>query len=213
MSSARPLAGAVDLVVPDDMFDLLAPEDDAAARERIADLVARTFPRMDEAARGSMTDALMSWRAMMRAQGVVYHGLTTVPAEQSPTAQAVHWHVLAGVVDVPAHDVVDVATVVSRHLGQQVSEERSYVERFETTMGWGVGLITEVDLLQQGADTPGHVVGLTAALSAPHGDTRGLLVVGLCVDLQSHLQMSAVIAAIAARSVVRAEAPLPPADA
>lgn len=211
--SAHPLAGSVDLAVPEDMFDLIAPDDDGAARDKIADLVGRVFPRMKDAAQASMTDAVMSWRAMMREQGVVYHGLATVPAEQSPTAQAVHWHVLAGVVDLPAHDTVDMATLLSRHLGQQLTEDRAYVERFDTTMGWGVGLITEVDLVQQDDAEPAHVVGLSAAVSAPHGGTRGLLVVGLCLDLHSHLQMSAVVAAMAAASVVRAEDDLVAADA
>lgn len=194
--------GTIDLFLPTDLVDLAQPGDEDAARGSYEDLARQVFPTMEPAARGQLVDALMGWRTLLADRGVVLHGLVSVPADGD--VAAANWHLLAGVVDVPEAGELDAGVVCERYLRQKVDPDRVYTESFATDMGWGVGVITEVDVVPPPELLPLFSVpprvGLAAALAAPPDSELGLLVLGFAFELEHHLEMAGVVAAIAGRS-------------
>ncbi|KHL11252.1 hypothetical protein CLV56_3071 [Mumia flava] len=211
------LRGTLDLSVPEDLFDVMVPEDPEEARAVFRDLFSRMFPRAGAHDLGVLTDGLLAWRRRLRDSGVVLHGIVALPASETGATPA-HWHFFAGVVDVPEAGELDAGVVAARYLGDQLEPDRAYTEAYETDMGWGVGVITEVPLqpgdlppdlrAAAGAGEPTAlppVLGLAAAIAAAPDSRHGLLVVGLCLDVERTLEMAAVVASVAGTSVVHVE--------
>lgn len=211
------LSGSVDLFVPEDLFDLLAPDDRDEALEEFCGLFSRMFPRAGEEDVANLAGGILRWRDRLLAAGTLLHGLVAVPPEDGePPA---HWHVFAGVVDVPRTGELDTGSLLSRLVGRRVGEESGYTESYPTRMGWGAGLITQVapqpdpEVMGRAAPDTGMdadraggglppVLGLAAGLAGPHGGDHGLLVVGLCLDVERLLDMAAIVAVIAGESMI-----------
>lgn len=213
MSDTATLSGAVDLKVPHDLVDLLAPESDDDARVMFDGLFAEMVPRADDHDRGVLVDGLLAWRRSLLDEGLIMHGVVLAPADpDDPDLQTpVHWHLLAGVVDIGRAGEIDAGEVGARFLGQELGPDRAYTESFDTDMGWGVGLITEVPVTPPAAtgdSAPAalpSLFGLAAGLSAPRDSRYGLLVIGLCLDLERTLEMAAIVAMIAGCSIIRTD--------
>jgi hypothetical protein len=213
---AEPL-GEIRLFVPTDWFDLLEDgQDDDAARARIADMVARSYPQHDEALRADFVQAMMAWRRTLLDQGVILDGLIAVPPEQAGDERGATWQVMAGVVDLPTSDPdIDLGEVLVRLLGSRPDASTAYLESYTTDMGLGFGLLDRPVLLRDGSmSVPGSgvavpedesevvaQVGLAVALACPPGGGRGLLVVGTCLDSSQVYGLGALVAVIAGRSV------------
>jgi hypothetical protein len=211
-SPARRALGVVDLYAPQDWFDVLA-DDNEPTGEHFADLVARTCPQASREVQGAMVQSMLAWRAALRDQGALAHGVVSAP---HPAGGHAAWHVLAGVVDLPEAQDVDLAAVLVRQMEHDLDPEASWVESFETDMGLGVGFLAQPGIspditLLAGMPTPVGAeaapvrFGLAAALACPPTGGFGLLVVGACVDPGHVLELAAVVAIIAGRSTIRQE--------
>ncbi|CAL9543659.1 hypothetical protein [Streptomyces sp. enrichment culture] len=210
-SPLRHPLGSVQLYAPTDWFDLLADGDDEeAARTRCADLINRSYPHKAAGPRQEYTDALMAWRRVLLAQGVITHGVVAVP--EGEYGRAV-WQISAGVVDVgPSNQDVDLGEVLARHFGQELRGRQVYTESFPTAMGIGMGIISQPELLSADRtelfpDPPAArtarplaKLGLAVCLACPPGGGRGLMVVGTCLDAEQVLAMASIVALIAGKS-------------
>lgn len=209
--------GEIRLFVPTDWFDLMADgADEDAARDRVADVVRRSYPHQDDATRADFTDAMMAWRRRLFDDGVVMDGLIAVPPGQAGAERGATWQVMAGVVELPAADPdIDLGEVMVRLAGAQPGSDTAYLESYTTDMGLGFGYLDRPVLGADGpaavpgattappADAAGVVsqVGLAVALACPPGGGRGLLVVGTCLDPGQVYGLGALVAVIAGRSV------------
>lgn len=203
------LRGSVDLVLPPDLFDVMAPEDPGSALAFYRALFAELLPRATESDRTVLAEGMLAWRARLLADGVLLHGLVAVPDAQAG-GTAAHWHLMAGVVEVPDDPDLDTAALAARLLGDDALGPHVYTESFDTEMGWGLGVITQAPLASPegpgGTDggTPlPAALGLAAGLSAPIGGDRGLLVVGICLDTDRTLELASLVALVAGSSVIR----------
>ncbi|MET7810085.1 hypothetical protein ABZT26_04415 [Streptomyces sp. NPDC005395] len=211
VSALRHPLGSVLLYAPTDWFDLLADGDDEeAARTRCSDLISRSYPHKAAGSRQAYTDALMAWRRVLLAQGVITHGVVAVP--EGEYGRAV-WQISAGVVEVAeVNQDVDLGEVLARHFGQELRGRQVYTESFPTEMGIGMGIISQPELLSAdrtelfpepataGAGRPLAKLGLAVCLACPPGGGRGLMVVGTCLDAEQVLSMASIVALIAGKS-------------
>lgn len=206
---------SVDLLLPGDWFDLLADETAEAARERFADLVTRSYPRADATTCNALVQAMLDWRKFLLDGGAVVHGLVHAP---TPDGDHATWQVLAGATPLPAAGEVDLATLITRVLGQQLDPQATVVESFETDLGSGIGIIAQPEIAPP-TDMPPEMaalgvvathpvrVGLAGALAFPPEGGMGLLVVGMSVDPEQVLELAAVIAVIAGRAKLHVDDP------
>lgn len=197
----------IEFQLPPDFVDLLQPADDDEARVVHDQLFARMFPRAGDDDRAYLVDGLMMWRARMIEAGFVMHGIVAIPAGPV-TPVPVHWHVLAGLVDAPTSDEVDVGTLAERFLGAELGPA-AYTESFPSDMGWGVGMITtaalpdlDLPLPRTDVEMPA-TVGLSAAVVGAHNQKKALLVLGLSFDTAQTVEVGALVALISAHAIVR----------
>ncbi|KOX45199.1 MULTISPECIES: hypothetical protein [Streptomyces] len=212
VSALRHPLGSVLLYAPTDWFDLLADGDDEeAARTRCSDLINRSYSHKAAGSRQAYTDALMAWRRVLLAQGVITHGVVAVP--EGEYGRAV-WQISAGVVEVATvNQDVDLGEVLARHFGQELRGRQVYTESFPTEMGIGMGIISQPELFSAdrtelfpepataGAARPLAKLGLAVCLACPPGGGRGLMVVGTCLDAEQVLSMASIVALIAGKSI------------
>lgn len=202
---------AVDLYVPGDWFDVLADETVDAARKRFADLVDQSYPRADPSHRAAFVQVLLDWRELMLDAGALVHGLVSAP---TPDGGHASWQVLVGPAPVPDSNEVDLATLITRVLGQELDPQAAVVESFETDLGCGVGLIAQPEIAPP-TDLPAEIaalgvaatepvrVGMAAGLSFPPQGGLGILAVGVSFDPNQVLELAAIIAVIAGRARFR----------
>jgi hypothetical protein len=209
------LLGSVRLALPGEVLDLLASPDAASARQHFETTVADLFPGLGPHHRELMVTGLLGWREKALSQGELMHGFVSLPPGSSQGDvtfdSAVSWQVLAGVVEVPRTGDVDPGEIVSRYLGQQLDPDSAYVESFPTRMGWGAGLLTTLPLglpaeVQQSLVDRGFPLrlGVALAVAAPVDSPYGLLVIGLCLDGETTVDLGSLVAYIAGQSVIDA---------
>jgi hypothetical protein len=202
--------GLVELCTPRDWTDVLLSDDGEDPRTRLGRLVRVTWPGGSEELHTGVVDLLLTWRERMLAQGAVSHGLVHGPRADGSLAR---WQVLSSVVPIPAEPEVDAAGVLAQMLGSRWSDVQ-HVERYETDMGLGLGVIAqpemspppELDALEQlGLRVVREPVriGVAMGLAWAPGDTRALLVVGVCPDLDQVLELACLVAVMAGRSRFR----------
>lgn len=201
----------VDLFVPGDWFDVLADDTAEAARKRFADLVDQSYPQADSNQREVFVQVLIDWREFMLEAGALVHGLVSAPTSDGGHAS---WQVLVGGTEVPDSGEVDLATLITRVLGQELDQQATVVETFETDLGSGVGVIAqpeiapptglpaEIAALGVAATEPVRV-GLAACLSFPPRGGLGVLAVGMAFDPNQVLELAAITAVIAGRATFR----------
>jgi hypothetical protein len=207
------LPGSVRLALPGEVLDLLESPDEESARVHFRSTVADLFPGLDAEDRELMVRGLLGWREKALGRGQLMQGFVALPAgatDGDVTFESqVVWQVIAGVVEVPRTGDIDAGEIVSRYLGQQVDPETAYVESFPTRMGWGAGLLTTVPLLPSPARAddlaargfPGRL-GLALAVSARVDAAYGLLVIGLCLDGETTVDLGSLVAYVAGQSVM-----------
>jgi hypothetical protein len=194
--------GAVELCLPTDWCEILDDDDDDA-RAHVEGVIRKTWPACPEHLRAGSVELLLRWREDLHARGAVSHGLVSAStADGAP----VRWHVLTGVVPLPVASDVDLTSVLTR-LVTTTGQDLLHVERFDTGMGLGFGLIAqpEVAAPELGtvpvAPTAGRGrLGAAAALSYTPGTGFGLLVIGMSVAPDQVLELAALVAVIAGRS-------------
>lgn len=203
-------SGTYQLLVPNDMFNVLAPEDPDEARTVFADLFSEMFPSIDRGDLEDLVDGILEWRNRLLSDGIIFHGLVAMPAGfeyERHVFGAAHWHVFAGITEVPVHEEIDSGAIVARLFDQQFDGD-AYTESFPTEMGWGAGLITEMPVPRPAAvetvPPPGMPTSfaVAAAVSGVHGQDRGLFVIGMAVDIEQKHEMAAVVALIAGKSII-----------
>ncbi|MDI6519203.1 MULTISPECIES: hypothetical protein [Streptomyces] len=211
LSARPPAAGAVNLYAPTDWFDLVEDISEDSARARYEDLINRSYPQHEPSVRADFTAALLTWREILRKQGLISYGLVTVPAKDGGPAV---WQIMAAVVDVPTVQAdLDLGEVAVRLLGEELEGRAAYTESYPTQMGLGLGIISqpvmspEGDLTlfpaeeaQSGADASVGRIGLAVSLSCPPGGDHGLLVVGNCLDPEQVVPLAGVVAVIGGNS-------------
>ncbi|MCD9197095.1 hypothetical protein [Aeromicrobium wangtongii] len=137
----------IEFRLPPDYSDLLQPSEDEAARAVHADLRV-------------LVDGLAMWRHRLVEAGFAMHGIVALPAGPD-VPRPVHWFVLAGLVDVPADDVVDVGVLAERLLRAALGPG-AYTEAFPSDMGWGFGLVTTAALPDQATELGALVATISA---------------------------------------------------
>lgn len=235
-TESRALDGYIELAVPPGLFDVMAPEDEDEAAVVFADVFRRMAPKADEEQVDALVEGIMMWRRSLVGQGLVLHGLVAVPAGYEVDGETLetpaHWHILAGVVEVPVAGELDAGEVGARYFAQQLSEEHTYTENFDTRMGWGVGIVTTVPLrpvdqiapevaegFREATGTEGVTaqplpprLGFAGALAAPRNSDKGLLVAGFCLDSERAAQMGMLVAVIAGQSMIHLDGHIEVAD-
>lgn len=220
----------VELRLPADFHDLLAPADPTQARVELDVLFRRMLPTASAAQIAAAVDGMMRWRELLTTAHVLVHGFVGVPAgEHSPVP--VHWHVLAAAIEVPAPDELDVGALFARVLGQRWDDATTYVESFESRMGWGVGVLGSFrPRLPEGIEpllaglgrqgTPGgpvhpgiDQVGVAATITGAHGSPVALGVLGICLDPSQVLELGGLVTAIGAGAVIDTGAATAPSPA
>lgn len=209
----------VDLLLPPDFYDLLHPADPVQARTELDVLFRRMLPTASAEQIAAAVDGMMRWRELLTSAHVLVHGFVGVPAGEH-TPVPVHWHVLVAALEVPTPDELDVGTLFARVLGQRWDETRTYVEPFESRMGWGVGVLGSfTPQLPEGigplvaglgghavAGGPAHAevgeVGVAATITGAHGSSVALGVLGVCIDPDQVLELGGLVTAIGAGSVL-----------
>lgn len=206
--------GTYELLVPTGMFNVLEPEDRDEATTAFTDLFTRMFPSIVPSELEMLVDGILRWRDILLDQGIIFHGVVGLDAGQEIEGHvfgAVHWHVFAGVVEVPAYQELDAGSMISRILGHQFTTPGTHLEAFETVMGWGAGLITEIGTLPV-AHPANDVIALpaqiavSAVLSGAHGSDRALLVVGLVADVEQKHEMAALVGYMGGKSTITVDA-------
>lgn len=202
--------GTYELLVPTGMFNVLDPPDRAEATVAFESLFREMFPSIVPTELAMLVDGMLRWRDLLLDLGVIFHGVVAMPAgfeHEGHTYGPAHWHVCAGVVEVPSHGELDAGALVAHVLKDQHPAPGTHTESFTTLMGWGAGLISEVSVLPDDAASSSSVdlpspMAISAALSAEHGSDRGLLVLGIAVDPAQKHEMAAVVGLMAGRSTI-----------
>lgn len=214
-------AGTYDLLVPTDMFNVMVPPERDQAEIAFRDLFARMFPSAGSAELDILSDGLLRWREALLERGVIFHGVVAAPAGfeyEGHVYGEAHWHVLAGVTPVPVHDDdIDPGAVAARALAADYDDDTTYSESFETRMGWGAGVITELTLSTITA-TPGRKgptgvptdavpdrIALALGMAGRHGSDHALFVAGLAFDVEQKHEMAAVVALMTGQSSIDVE--------
>lgn len=211
--------GTYELLVPTDLFNVLEPADRDAAEAAFSTLFSRIFPSIVPSELDMLVDGILRWRDLLLDRGIIFHGVVGVPAGyeyEGHVYGVAHWHIIAGVVEVPSYDELDAGAMLTRILGHEFTAPGTHTESFETTMGWGAGLITEIETIPGDATRPDVLplpssMALAAVLSGAHGSDRALLVLGLAADVEQKHEMAAVVALMGGTSTITV-APAEPAD-
>lgn len=204
--------GVVDFWLPSDWLDLLADTDEAVTRH-LARVIGAGSPGAPADRRATIVAGVLAWRALLQEQGTLVHGIVTAPHADGGDAA---WHVLAGVVEFPSKDEIDLCDLLARRMRIDFNPDASHIEVFSTEMGLGVGLILQPDLqpptgllaalgVSHDEERDAFRIGLAAALSCPLAGAYALLVVGACANPEHVRELAAVVAMIASRSIVRPE--------
>ena len=201
-SAGTEIEGAVELCLPADWCEVLIDDGDDA-RAHVERVLRETWPTCPEHLRAGSEELLLRWREDLLARGAVSHGVVSAETDEGAPAR---WHVLTSVVRLPAHSDVDLTSVLTRLVAAS-GREVLHVERFETDMGLGFGLIAQPEVAAPeiatiplaAADGQGRL-GAAAALSYAPGTGLGLLVVGMSVSPGQVLELTALVAVIAGRS-------------
>lgn len=161
----------------------------------------------------------MTTRRTFLADGMLSCGLVALP---QTVDGPVLWQICSGVVEVGRLDPeLDVGSVLTRLLGQQLEGGDHYVESFPTAIGAGAGLISTVQVLADGTVTlapnpvpadstgpaPEATLGLAVGLAVPPGGGRGLLVVGQCLNAEQVRELACVVALMAGKSTIELYSP------
>lgn len=201
--------GAVALCLPADWCEILIDDGDDP-RAHVEGVIRATWPTCPEHLRAGSVALLLRWREDLLARGAVSHGLVNAWTDDGAP---VRWHVLTSVVRLPEAPDVDLTAVLTRLVagnGRDVLQ----VERFETDMGLGFGLIAQPEVAapapgtfpwatSPSASTDGRGrLGAAAALSYTPGTGLGLLVVGMSVAPDQVLELAGLVAVIAGRSTL-----------
>jgi hypothetical protein len=208
-------AGAVELCLPADWCEILVDDDDDDARAHVERVIRETWPTCPEHLRAGSAELLLRWREDLLARGAVSHGLVNAwSADGAP----VRWHVLTSVVPLPVAADVDLTSVLTR-LVTTTGRDLLHVERFETDMGLGFGLIAQPEVAAPDlgtvpfapADGRGRL-GAAAALSYTPGTGLGLLVVGMSASPDQVLELAGLVAVMAGRSRLHLPSEAPSAE-
>lgn len=210
--------GTYELLVPTGMFSVLDPPDRDGAVASFEALFREMFPSIVPSELDMLVDGMLRWRDLLLDLGVIFHGVVAMPAGfeyEGYTYGPAHWHVCAGVVEVPVHAELDAGALAARVLKDRYPAPGTHTESFETVMGWGAGVIAEIPVLPDDPVAPVHVdlpgqMAVAAVLSAEHGSDRGLLVLGLAVDPSQKHEMAAVVGLMAGRSTITPDVPKTP---
>ena len=212
VSAARPETdAAVELCLPTGWCEVLIDDGDDA-RAHVERVLRQTWPSCPEHLRAGSEELLLRWQQDLLAQGAVSHGVVNVSTDEGAP---VRWHVLTSVVRLPRVSDVDLTSVLTRLVAAS-GREVLHIERFETDMGLGFGLIAQpevadpaLSMVPLAAAGGQRRLGAAAALSYAPGTGLGLLVVGMSVSPDQVLQLAALVALIAGRSrlVPRPETP------
>lgn len=142
--------GTASVVLPGDMFNLMAPAGPAEARAKFAEMFTEMFPHGTQEQRAVLTEGLLAWREMLFEHGFLTHAIVSVPVPEDGGGPA-HWQVLVGGVEVPTHGQIDVGAVLGQSLAVDLAHPDTYVEHFTTDHGWGVGVVTRIAAAGVGA--------------------------------------------------------------
>ncbi|MGW0732744.1 hypothetical protein [Streptomyces sp. NPDC002851] len=210
-----PPLGHVQLYAPSDWFDLLAdPGDEEAVQARFRELTRLAYPNQGQDVHESIVEGVMNTRRIFLADGMLSCGLVAVPQTEDGD---VLWQICSGVVEVgPLEADLDIGSVLTRFLGQQLTGKDVYLESFPTAIGAGVGMISTPQVFEDGtvnlfpqpvaADAggppPQATLGLAVALALPPGGGRSLLVIGHCLNANQVRELAAVVALMAGKSTI-----------
>jgi len=214
----QPFDGTYELLVPAGLFNVLEPTDRDAATTAFAELFTEMFPAIPADELDMLVDGILRWRDLLLDAGIIFHGVVGVPAGyefEGHVFGAAHWHIIAGVVEVPVYRELDAGAMMSRIFGRSFMTPGTHTESFETAMGWGAGLITEIDTVppaeppqNEAIDLPGSIA-VSAVLSGRHGSDRALFVLGLATDVAQKHEMAAVVGFMAGKSTISVDAAAP----
>jgi hypothetical protein len=211
-------SGSYDLLVPTGMFNLMVPEDRTAAERSFRDLFREMFPSATDEELEALADGLLRWREALLERGVVFHGVVAAPAgfeHEGHVYGAAHWHVVAGVTAVPDGDGnLDTGAVAARVLAEEYDPSLTYSESFETRMGWGAGVITELPVTGLTpptglAPTTGAIptrLALALGMAGRPGDSHALFVAGIAFDVAQKHEMASVGALMTGQSSIETDA-------
>jgi hypothetical protein len=212
-----PFDGTYELLVPTGMFNVLEPTDRDQAAAAFADLFSQMFPSIVPAELEMLVDGILRWRDLLTDRGIIFHGVVGLPAGyefEGHVFGAAHWHIFAGVVEVPAYRELDAGSMMARIFGHEFTRPGTHTESFETVMGWGAGLITEIDTVPGTLTRPDVLplpgqMAVAAVLSGEHGSNRALLVVGLAADVEQKHEMAAVVGLMGGKSTISVASDMP----
>jgi hypothetical protein len=206
----QPFDGTYELLVPTGLFNVLEPEDRAEATVAFAALFTEMFPSIVQDELDALVDGILRWRDLLLDRGIIFHGVVGVPAGyefEGHVFGAAHWHIFAGVVAVSPDQELDEGAVAARIFGHHFTKPGTHTESFETTMGWGAGVITEIDTVPGAASRPDVLplpsqIAVAAVMSGAAGSDRALLVVGLAADVAQKHEMAAVVGLMGGKSTI-----------
>ncbi|SOD67140.1 hypothetical protein SAMN06297387_1294 [Streptomyces zhaozhouensis] len=194
------------LYLPTDWLNFLEDGDDqGAARRRYERLLTEIFPHMPAAGHREIVEGLMLWRDRLWTEGFLAHGVICVPAEGEDRAAL--WQILVAAMKLPATSgELDTSTLMQRMAGGSELDHLTHVEKYQTEMGLGLGMIGRPPLTLPGGGTvPGdggepRRCGMASALSYAPGAEFGILAVGVSLDPEQDRQLAMMVALIAGRS-------------
>jgi hypothetical protein len=202
--------GTYELLVPTGLFNVLEPDDRDEAAAAFEALFTQMFPSIVPTELDMLVDGILRWRDLLLDRGIIFHGVVGVPAGYEYDGHVygeANWHIFAGVVEVSPHREFDAGAIGARIFGQHFDTPGTHTESFETVMGWGAGLITEIDTVPGPATRPDVLplpsqIAVAAVMSGAHGSDRALLVVGLAADVEQKHEMAAVVGLMGGKSTI-----------
>lgn len=203
VSAAGPATdAAVELCLPTGWCEVLIDDGDDA-RAHVERVIRETWPSCPEHLRAGGEKLLLGWREDLLSRGAVSHGVVHTETDEGAP---VRWHVLTSVVRLPVVRDVDLTSVLTRLVAAK-GRDVLHVERFETEMGPGFGLIAQPEvaapplaMVPLAAADGERRLGVAAALSYTPGTGLGLLVIGMSVSPDQVSELAALVAVIAGRS-------------
>ncbi|UED85111.1 hypothetical protein [Streptomyces profundus] len=194
------------LYLPTDWLNFLADGDDRdAARRRYERLIPQIYPNMPLEGHQEIVDGLMLWRDGLWTDGFLAHGIISVPARGKE--KGAFWQILVAAMKLPSASAeLDTTTLLQRMVGSSDLDHLTHVEKYQTEMGLGLGLIGRPPITLPGGDTVPDVngeprrTGMATALSYAPGAEFGIIAIGSCLDPEQDTQLAMLVALIAGRS-------------
>ncbi|MDT0270149.1 hypothetical protein RM844_28145 [Streptomyces sp. DSM 44915] len=196
------------LYLPNDWLNFLVDGDDqVAARRRYEQLMTQIFPNMPLDGHREIVDGLMLWREQLWTGGFLAHGVITVPARDGD--RAAFWQILVAVMKLPATTAeLDTSALMERMVGGSGMDYLTHVEKYQTDMGLGLGLIGRPPLTVPGgevvrdSDGDPRRCGMAAALSYAPGAEFGIMAAGVSLVPEQDRQLATMVALIAGKSTL-----------